>query len=75
MASKKTPMTGSAAARIQSTQAKAGKDTGKDSFPARAQAGAANNANKAPSVGGTPKTPTAKAASTPKSPSGGKSKK
>ncbi|KDQ64105.1 hypothetical protein JAAARDRAFT_52099 [Jaapia argillacea MUCL 33604] len=37
-------MTGSAAARIQSTQAKSGNDTGKGSFPARAQSGAARNA-------------------------------
>ncbi|KAK7470400.1 hypothetical protein VKT23_001827 [Stygiomarasmius scandens] len=74
MASKKTPMTQSAASRVQSTQAKAGADTGKGSFPARAQASAANN-SKAPTVGGTPSSPTAKSAPTPKSPSGGKSKK
>ncbi|TFK39267.1 hypothetical protein BDQ12DRAFT_722645 [Crucibulum laeve] len=45
MAGKK-PIKPTDAARIQSTQAKAGADTGKSSFPARAQAGAANNVNK-----------------------------
>ncbi|KAI0729047.1 hypothetical protein C8Q72DRAFT_884718 [Fomitopsis betulina] len=41
------------ASRIQSTQAKSGGDTGKGSFPARAQAAAAKNAtpNPGPKVG------------------------
>ncbi|KAI0338799.1 hypothetical protein BDW22DRAFT_1362514 [Trametopsis cervina] len=51
----KTQTTPADAARIQSTQAKAGKDTGKDSFPARVQAGAQRNANAA--TGPTPKAP------------------
>ncbi|KAI1793705.1 hypothetical protein LXA43DRAFT_1000116 [Ganoderma leucocontextum] len=38
-----TKMTASDAARIQSTQAKAGNDTSKGSFPARSQASAAKN--------------------------------
>lgn len=37
----KTPMSPKAAARIQSTQERGGKDTGKGSFPARAQRAAA----------------------------------
>jgi len=41
-----TPMTPKAAARIQGTNAKAnGGKTSKGSFPARAQAAAANNQN------------------------------
>ncbi|OSC99579.1 hypothetical protein PYCCODRAFT_1438142 [Trametes coccinea BRFM310] len=36
------------ASRIQSSQAKAGKDTGKDSFPARTQAAATRNAGGSP---------------------------
>ncbi|RPD55206.1 hypothetical protein L227DRAFT_579849 [Lentinus tigrinus ALCF2SS1-6] len=36
------------ASRIQSSQAKAGNDTGKGSFPARAQASAAKNAPSPP---------------------------
>ncbi|KIP04638.1 hypothetical protein PHLGIDRAFT_120520 [Phlebiopsis gigantea 11061_1 CR5-6] len=43
-AARPTPTTSADAARIQSTQAKAGGDTTKGSFPARAQAGAARNA-------------------------------
>jgi len=39
--------TPSDASRIQSTQAKGGADTGKGTFPARAQAAAAKNANAA----------------------------
>ncbi|KAI0795940.1 hypothetical protein C8Q75DRAFT_803002 [Abortiporus biennis] len=39
--------TASDAARIQSTQAKAGNDTSKGSFPARAQAAAARNTGEA----------------------------
>ncbi|THV08319.1 hypothetical protein K435DRAFT_847196 [Dendrothele bispora CBS 962.96] len=75
MASKKNPMTQTAASRVQSTQAKAGGDTSKGSFPARAQASAAAN-SKAPSVGGgSPASPTAKSSPTPKSPTGGKPKK
>nr|VWP01547.1 Hormone-sensitive lipase [Ganoderma boninense] len=43
-------MTPSDAARIQSTQTKAGNDAGKGSFPARAQSAAAKNtAGSAPS--------------------------
>ncbi len=46
--SKSTPMTRSAAARIQSTQAaKTSGQAPKGSFPARAQRGAAKNAGKA----------------------------
>ncbi|EPS94859.1 hypothetical protein FOMPIDRAFT_1133576, partial [Fomitopsis schrenkii] len=41
-------MSSSDASRIQSTQAKSGADTGKGSFPARAQSGAAKNATPAP---------------------------
>ncbi|THH00562.1 hypothetical protein EW026_g1987 [Hermanssonia centrifuga] len=51
--------TGPDAARIQSTQAKAGADTGKGTFPARAQAAAARNAGTGP-------------ASAPKAAKGGK---
>ncbi|KAI0367119.1 hypothetical protein BV20DRAFT_1055100 [Pilatotrama ljubarskyi] len=40
--------TPSDASRIQSTQAKSGKDTGKDTFPARAQSAAARNASGSP---------------------------
>ncbi|KAF9076947.1 hypothetical protein BDP27DRAFT_1414077 [Rhodocollybia butyracea] len=43
---KATPTTQAAASRIQSTQAKAGNDTGKSSFPARVQSAAATNVNK-----------------------------
>ncbi|KAI0804793.1 hypothetical protein BC629DRAFT_1490172 [Irpex lacteus] len=46
-ANKTTP---SDAARIQSSQAKAGKDTGKNSFPSRVQSAAAKNTNTAPSA-------------------------
>jgi len=42
----KNPTTASAASRIQSTQAKAGNDAGKGSFPARVQSAAATNINK-----------------------------
>ncbi|KAJ3722495.1 hypothetical protein EV361DRAFT_967129 [Lentinula raphanica] len=49
----KNPMTPAAASRVQSTQAKAGGDTGKNSFPARAQGAAATNVNKGV-VGETP---------------------
>jgi len=42
----KTPATPTAASRIQSTQAKAGNDTGKGTFPARVQSAAATNVNK-----------------------------
>ncbi|KAJ3848781.1 hypothetical protein EV368DRAFT_86224 [Lentinula lateritia] len=42
----KSPATPSAASRIQSTQAKAGNDVGKSSFPARVQSAAATNVNK-----------------------------
>ncbi|EKM50989.1 uncharacterized protein PHACADRAFT_262908 [Phanerochaete carnosa HHB-10118-sp] len=52
----KTPTTAADASRIQSTQAKAGADTGKGSFPARTQASAAKN------TGGAPKAPKGKAA-------------
>ncbi|ESK94485.1 hypothetical protein Moror_8143 [Moniliophthora roreri MCA 2997] len=59
----KKPMTGSDASRIQSTQAKAGNDTGKGSFPARAQS-AAQTAQTAPKgAGATPKAATGKPAS------------
>ncbi|THH09094.1 hypothetical protein EW145_g2241 [Phellinidium pouzarii] len=53
-------MSPSDASRIQSSQAKAGNETGKGSFPSRAQSGAAKNTN-APS---TPAAKTAGAAST-----------
>lgn len=44
---KQTPMTKSAAARIQSANAKTnGGQTSKGSFPARAQSGAAKNSSK-----------------------------
>ncbi|KAH9841101.1 uncharacterized protein C8Q71DRAFT_854954 [Rhodofomes roseus] len=36
-------MSGSDASRVQSTQAKSGGETGKNSFPARAQSAAAKN--------------------------------
>ncbi|KAJ3786552.1 hypothetical protein GGU11DRAFT_743599 [Lentinula aff. detonsa] len=42
----KNPTTPSAASRVQASQAKAGNDTGKGSFPARVQAAAATNVNK-----------------------------
>ncbi|KAM5545529.1 hypothetical protein V8D89_000807 [Ganoderma adspersum] len=49
-ASSGAKMTPTDASRIQSTQAKAGNDTSKGSFPARAQASAAKNtAGSAPS--------------------------
>ncbi|KAL5383120.1 hypothetical protein DPSP01_006096 [Paraphaeosphaeria sporulosa] len=44
---KKTPMTQDRASAINSANAKSGQDTGKGSFPARANAGAAKNANQA----------------------------
>ncbi|KAI8977719.1 hypothetical protein BD414DRAFT_538983 [Trametes punicea] len=44
--------TPSDAARIQSTQAKTGKDTGKDTFPARTQAAASRNAAGSPPKAG-----------------------
>ncbi|KAI0690361.1 hypothetical protein BC835DRAFT_1417854 [Cytidiella melzeri] len=44
---KPTPTTPAAASRIQSTQATAGKDTGKGSFPARVQSAAQRNTNAA----------------------------
>ncbi|KAL3418935.1 hypothetical protein PVAG01_09156 [Phlyctema vagabunda] len=47
----KNPMTSDAASRIQSSNAKSGNDTGAGSFPARAQAAAAHNANTATSAG------------------------
>ncbi|EEB91072.1 hypothetical protein MPER_10634 [Moniliophthora perniciosa FA553] len=60
----KKPTTGSDASRIQSTQAKAGNDTGKGSFPARAQSAAQTAANKvATGTGATPKAATGKPAS------------
>ncbi|KAI5925634.1 hypothetical protein F4810DRAFT_708582 [Camillea tinctor] len=42
---KKNPMTKKAAAEIQSATAKSGGDTGKGSWPARAQSAAAKNEN------------------------------
>ncbi|KAK7060412.1 hypothetical protein VNI00_001177 [Paramarasmius palmivorus] len=63
----KKPMTGSDASRIQSTQAKAGNDTGKGSFPSRAQSAAQTAANKvAQGAGTTAKAATGKPASSPK---------
>ncbi|KAF9268197.1 hypothetical protein L218DRAFT_601454 [Marasmius fiardii PR-910] len=60
----KKPMTTTDASRIQSTQAKAGNDTGKGSFPAKAQSAAQNNVNKAAGgAGSTPKVATGKPAS------------
>jgi len=43
---KQTKMTPSAAARIQSATAKKGGNTGKGSFPSRAQSAAAKNSSK-----------------------------
>ena len=45
MSGKGKPMTSEDAARIQSSGDKSGKDTGKGSFPAKAQSAAAKNVN------------------------------
>ncbi|KAI0325228.1 hypothetical protein GY45DRAFT_1374926 [Cubamyces sp. BRFM 1775] len=55
-ANKTTP---SDASRIQSSQAKAGKETGKDSFPARVQSAAARNASGTPAKSSGSKAPKA----------------
>ncbi|RDB17385.1 hypothetical protein Hypma_001686 [Hypsizygus marmoreus] len=69
----KHPISSSAASRIQSTQAKAGKATDKNSFPARVQSAAATNANK--SAGGAAKAPNTGAGAGAKPASGGKPSK
>lgn len=43
---KQTPMTKAASSRIQSATAKSGGNTGKGSFPARAQSSADKNSSK-----------------------------
>ncbi|KAL0567172.1 hypothetical protein V5O48_014822 [Marasmius crinis-equi] len=59
----KKPMTTTDASRIQSTQAKAGNDMSKGSFPAKAQAAAQTNLNKGIPGGGSAKIATGKPAS------------
>ncbi|KAJ7223146.1 hypothetical protein GGX14DRAFT_162941 [Mycena pura] len=66
-----TPMTTTAASRIQSSQAKSGSDTSRASFPARAQSAAATNANKGVTVGSPPKPTAAATSGAAKPPSGG----
>ncbi|KAL0945483.1 hypothetical protein HGRIS_000969 [Hohenbuehelia grisea] len=55
--SKRTPMNSASSQRIQSTQARGGRDTGSGSFASRAQSAAATNANKGISPGGGGRTP------------------
>lgn len=75
----KTPMNPSAASRIQSSQAKAGNPTGKNTFSARTQSSAATNANKGAAGGAQPATgkgpTTGTPAGAPKVPGGAKAKK
>jgi len=62
--SKKTPMSPTAASRVQSSQAKAGNPVGKESFASRSQSAAATNVNKG-IVGASKSEGTAKAPSKP----------